>query len=67
MTKKDKRAEVRGAHSVVTEDQPSFVEEHGRRGKHFSGGKKTEPLDHVGASAPDADADPSEKPRRRAR
>ncbi len=59
-----KRDLVRGARSVLTEDQPSFIDEHGRRGKHFSGGRKTTSLDHVGAKTPDSD---SEKPRRRAR
>ena len=60
----DKKSEaVRGARSVVEEDQASFTDE-GRRGKHFSGGRKVAHLPHVGANTPDTDAS---EPRRRAR
>lgn len=52
----------RGARSVLAEDQPSFIDEHGRRGKQFSGGRKTESLPFVGVRSPDAD--PEGRPRR---
>jgi hypothetical protein len=57
---------VRGARSVLAEDQASFVDEHGRRGKYFSGGRKVACLEHVGARTPDADPDVALNPRRRA-
>jgi hypothetical protein len=46
-----------GARSVLTEGQPSFVEEEPRRGKQFDGGRKVTDQPQVGAPAPDADAE----------
>jgi len=64
MGKRNPRQERRGAHSVVTEDQPSFVDEEPRHGTHFDGGRKTQPLEHVGVESPDTDADVPAKPGR---
>jgi len=52
--KRDKR---KGARSVLIEDQPSFADDHSRRGKHFTDGRKVRDLDRVGAMAPDTDPD----------
>jgi hypothetical protein len=65
MVRSKRTAEVRGARSVIVEDQPSFVEHHGRRGKQYSGGRKTEALEHVGAQTPDTDPDGTTRRTRR--
>jgi hypothetical protein len=48
---------IRGAKSVVVEDQPSFVDDGTRRGKHYTSARKAEPLDQVGEPTPDTDPD----------
>jgi hypothetical protein len=50
------RREVRGAPSILEEDQTSFEDDQPRHGKHYTGGRKVIELGHVGAGTPDADA-----------
>ena len=45
----------RTAGTVVTDDQPSFVDEHPKHGKQIDDGRKVTDQDHVGAKTPDAD------------
>jgi hypothetical protein len=52
-----KRKKERGASSVLTEDQPSFVDEQPRHGKQFDSGRKVTDQPQVGAHSPDTDAD----------
>jgi hypothetical protein len=67
MTREKKTELVHGARSIIEKGQTSFAERAAetRRGKHLAGSRKVADLPHVGASTPDADADPP--PRRRAR
>ncbi len=43
-------------HSVLVEDQTSFVDEDPPGGKHFGDGRKVADLGRVGAMSPDSDS-----------
>ena len=55
MTRRKSSGEIRGGASVLLCDQPSFVDDGIRRGKHFAGPRKVADLSHVGVLAPDVD------------
>jgi hypothetical protein len=54
--KEEQEREVKGAPSILEEDQTSFVDEDTRRGKQLTD-RKVVDLEHVGASTPDTDPD----------